>query len=380
MKSTVQSFGHVIDCRIIAFEGSFFHFTKEEAVQFAHSFYDFVQILFAEECVLQWRVNGKSFKYDKNPWNKLSSHDDRSNRICLELKGDIVNERVYNITTLSKYSQDLKYRLALYADTPSVWSIDYTDYAAKEITPFSSSLEMLREAIIKTFSLEGCINRNCYSHHDIEAIFYASSDYIQKEQYSGTVQLWISMYSMQGNVGDISEALYQYAMLAAIKFQDLNVTIKIKQVQHERCSFYFNRLIMPRNVKLDSNIDRNAHHRYLNDVGWTTILSPYTAKKRNQGKKNVLKDQSTYKTVQMENGGECIKNNRSMEETTIQDLKNIKNEVYDVCFPGEARYQPDYHWRGYWENIPVFDYEILTDSNQVIFRIRNEADLYFILG
>lgn len=160
MIPTSDSFGRIIDCRTLVFDGQYFGLTESEALGLAAELYSFIDRSFGEECVLLWRCRDKALK-GLDGIAKAHIKDDEI--FDISVLGDVKSGLVYDKKSLRAYDRrllyDPVYTLGL---APGDASADYPAYSQRELEPCKNDTAMLREAVMRIFPRKAELTKICF--------------------------------------------------------------------------------------------------------------------------------------------------------------------------------------------------------------------------
>lgn len=370
MISTSASFGRIIDCRTLVFDGQYFGLTESEVLGLAAELYSFVERSFGEACVLSWRCREKALK-GLDGIAKAHIKDDEI--FDISVLGDVKSDLVYDKKSLRVYDRrllyDPVYTLGL---APGDASADYPAYSQRELEPCKNDTAMLREAVMRIFSEEGRINKNLFSQHDVEGAFFAYHMEEQAELFSGEFKLHISCFSLGDELDNMAAELYKFGQLVALDFTNVNMVIGIMQTDSDWDRYFGTLNTDEADDETGFMMRCRAEFMYLHKVGWANIISPTVSR--------LLPDESKALFNTLENGAVCARLGCTASETTLKALKRLKTELYPALLPAVSEFDLDYPYlRSHWENIAVLDDELHVQNDQIIFTQNGKADTDYLL-
>lgn len=370
MIPTSDSFGRIIDCRTLVFDGQYFGLTESEVLGLAAELYSFVERSFGEACVLSWRCREKALK-GLDGIAKAHIKDDEIFNISV--LGDVKSDLVYDKKSLRVYDRRLMYdpvyTLGL---APGDASADYPAYSQRELEPCKNDTAMLREAVMRIFSEEGRINKNLFSQHDVEGAFFAYHMEEQAELFSGEFKLHISCFSLGDELDNMAAELYKFGQLVALDFTNVNMVIGIMQTDSDWDRYFGTLNTDEADDETGFMMRCRAEFMYLHKVGWANIISPTVSR--------LLPDESKALFNTLENGAVCARLGCTASETTLKALKRLKSALYPAMLPAVSEFDLDYPYlRSHWENIAVLDDELHVQNDQIIFTQNGKADTDYLL-
>ena len=370
MIPTSDSFGRIIDCRTLVFDGQYFGLTESEMLGLAAELYSFVERSFGEACVLSWRCREKALK-GLDGIAKAHIKDDEI--FDISVLGDVKSDLVYDKKSLRAYDRrllyDPVYTLGL---APGDASADYPAYSQRELEPCKNDTAMLREAVMRIFSEEGRINKNLFSQHDVEGAFFAYHMEEQAELFSGEFKLHISCFSLGDELDNMAAELYKFGQLVALDFTNVNMVIGIMQTDSDWDRYFGTLNTDEADDETGFMMRCRAEFMYLHKVGWANIISPTVSR--------LLSDESKALFNTLENGAVCARLGCTASETTLKALKRLKSALYPAMLPAVSEFDLDYPYlRSHWENIAVLDDELHVQNDQIIFTQNGKADTDYLL-
>lgn len=370
MIPTSDSFGRIIDCRTLVFDGQYFGLTESEVLGLAAELYSFVERSFGEACVLSWRCRDKALK----GWDGIAKAHIKDDEIFdISVLGDVKSDLVYDKKSLRAYDRrllyDPVYTLGL---APGDASADYPAYSQCELEPCKNDTAMLREAVMRIFSEEGRINKNLFSQHDVEGAFFAYHMEEQAELFSGEFKLHISCFSLGDELDNMAAELYKFGQLVALDFTNVNMVIGIMQTDSDWDRYFGTLNTDEADDETGFMMRCRAEFMYLHKVGWANIISPTVSR--------LLPDESKALFNTLENGAVCARLGCTASETTLKALKRLKTELYPALLPGWAEFELDcLRIRPYWENVVVLDDELHVQDDKIIISQNGKADKAYLL-
>lgn len=370
MIPTSDSFGRIIDCRTLVFDGQYFGLTESEVLGLAAELYSFVERSFGEACVLSWRCREKALK-GLDGIAKAHIKDDEI--FDISVLGDVKSDLVYDKKSLRVYDRrllyDPVYTLGL---APGDASADYPAYSQRELEPCKNDTAMLREAVMRIFSEEGRINKNLFSQHDVEGAFFAYHMEEQAELFSGEFKLHISCFSLGDELDNMAAELYKFGQLVALDFTNVNMVIGIMQTDSDWDRYFGTLNTDEADDETGFMMRCRAEFMYLHKVGWANIISPTVSR--------LLPDESKALFNTLENGAVCARLGCTASETTLKALKRLKTELYPALLPGWAEFELDcLRIRPYWENVVVLDSELCFENGNMVLAQNGKADGDYLL-
>ena len=370
MTPTSDSFGRIIDCRTLVFDGQYFGLTESEVLGLAAELYSFVERSFGEACVLSWRCREKALK----GLDGIAKAHIKDNEIFdISVLGDVKSDLVYDKKSLRVYDRrllyDPVYTLGL---APGDASADYPAYSQRELEPCKNDTAMLREAVMRIFSEEGRINKNLFSQHDVEGAFFAYHMEEQAELFSGEFKLHISCFSLGEELDNMAAELYKFGQLVALDFTNVNMVIGIMQTDSDWDRYFGTLNTDEADDETGFMMRCRAEFMYLHKVGWANIISPTVSR--------LLPDESKALFNTLENGAVCARLGCTASETTLKALKRLKTELYPALLPGWAEFELDcLRIRPYWENVVVLDSELCFENGNMVLAQNGKADGDYLL-
>ncbi len=370
MTPTSDSFGRIIDCRTLVFDGQYFGLTESEVLGLAAELYSFVERSFGEACVLSWRCREKALK----GLDGIAKAHIKDNEIFdISVLGDVKSDLVYDKKSLRVYDRrllyDPVYTLGL---APGDASADYPAYSQRELEPCKNDTAMLREAVMRIFSEEGRINKNLFSQHDVEGAFFAYHMEEQAELFSGEFKLHISCFSLGDELDNMAAELYKFGQLVALDFTNVNMVIGIMQTDSDWDRYFGTLNTDEADDETGFMMRCRAEFMYLHKVGWANIISPTVSR--------LLPDESKALFNTLENGAVCARLGCTASETTLKALKRLKTELYPALLPGWAEFELDcLRIRPYWENVVVLDSELCFENGNMVLAQNGKADGDYLL-
>ena len=390
MIPTANYFRRLIDCRRLSIAGDFFLMKEDQILQLYKDVYSFINAHFSDQCILSWDAvrNNKSKKI-KSVDDLQIAVPDRNILVGLDCYGDVRSERVYNKTSLRKYENDLIYRSG--SSPVPMASVDYPQYAERELDPYRDSPAELRDALIRTFSLEGCINKDINDRHDIAALVCVKPMIYYPDYYTGELNIDVSVLSLDDELNDMAETFRDFGIQLSETYTNINLSVEVFQTyQHEYMS-YFGYLIAAYSFdkRRESGISvsaieeknnhvmrKNACYMYSNRIGWSNILSPQVRSLLPIALPSAPIGSNVEK---LRTGALRVSLDRRISETTLEGLKQIKKYLYPALFPGLSIFSKDNVGRWYWQNVPVLDDEIKIAGDKVVFTHLGDCNEDYLL-
>lgn len=370
MIPTSDSFGRIIDCRTLVFDGQYFGLTESEVLGLAAELYSFVERSFGEACVLSWRCREKALK-GLDGIAKAHIKDDEI--FDISVLGDVKSDLVYDKKSLRAYDRRLMYDPVFTMGlTPFHASCDYPAYADGELAPHMGSAREYRQVLKKLFALEGRIDMGQFRRHDLEAAVFAQTDEDHDGRFRGSFYLRISCHSLGEELDDMAQRLLTLGRSVSQRLVNVNMTIGVEQSASGWNLYFAGLNIDPTHDDTEQKLRRRAEYLYLSKVGWANIISPAVS--------GILPQSAEPPFEALENGAVCVRLDGGVSETTLSGLKRLKSALYPAMLPAVSEFDLDYPYlRSHWENIAVLDDELHVQNDQIIFTQNGKADTDYLL-
>lgn len=375
MISTAEKENCLIDCSKIIFRASFFQLSRQEVSCLAKEYYQFVHDCLPS-CVLSWKERGKPVVIHEDWWNKKAG----SSAIFFGFVGEVKSEKVYNKKTMTSYTKKIwipNNPYDAHIGVSPLRSVDYDSYIHQNVECYSDNQEKYKRAISCLFDTEYKKNINLYLDYDASGYFTYISNSSKHNSCVGEFIFEIASYCLCESEDRLVYFMFQFAEYCARKHS--SISLSIERNSDSVSTVYLQYFPVKKSV---SNAIQNsiflhyAKHFYLTNVGWANFVSPIQREKLDR-KSQITKGTSSsqVRINELSNGGLCLHINKPIFEATIQDLKEIKREIYSLLFPGESVWgRPCRDIRSRWEIIPILEDELSVTESQIILQHKYELD------
>ncbi len=377
MRSTVEAFGQIINCRQLVLQIRFYGLEHSQVDDLARIFYYYVSEQFGPDSVLDWRFQNKvlkdleiSLRNDKNSFGLYS----------LTLQGDFITETVYNKTSLLQYSRRLQNdRIFNCGDVSSFCATDYQAYRRKQLDPFENDPLRFSSALYRLFLLDHSETLRQYREHDLNGYFGVSCYEQNPDFLFGKLYLGIPVFCLGDATNDVALGFAEFAKECADLFKNLNVAVSLstKPMGNEHEEYYFG--LKNEDEKPFREWQNLAHTLYQFNVGWCNILSPATRALEEKLRDRFEPMGEGIIGSECSNGCLFLQCNKPISACTQMDLVEMKSQIYGTLFPGKMDYLYSFGFRKYWENVPVLQEEIIPlGNNRIRFSHAGKLNVHFL--
>ena len=388
MKSKAESFGKVIDCRSIIFQAEYYCLSEGKVLQLAALLYSYVNDLFSEKCIISWHIQNKVLR---NATVIRQTKIQTNEIFSIDAIGDVKSDRVINKTSLQKYDKDLRNSMIFHMGlVPPFASVDYPDYVSQRLIPFEDDPQAFQQAIVNLFSEEGRVNRSQSQTHDVTVMLLNKKQIGNHNLFCGDFFIKVSLFCLSDEeVEHLSKQMLGLLRHIAEEYININASIRIAQNKQE-FEFYWRGEHLSQDYKaydsgdgkLQALIAERRKHLYLTSLGWANALSPvvmhYYIKHKDSSDTavSVVREKLT-------SGGSIYTSEKRIMDFKLIDAKNIKRELYSCIVPCYNKMNVHYNGvggiRSNWENVPIFDEEIIVKNGEIIISHQVPLDLKYLL-
>lgn len=365
MRSTVDAFGEIINCHQLVLCAQFYRLNADQVDEMARLFYDFINNKFESCFVLDWHFNNKAL----NDLEQCLRQEKNSYRLySIMMDGDYRSGSINNKTSLRKHGKRLQYDMVFNSGkVPPFCAVDYPDYKANNINPYRNSPELFKSAIIKLFLEDHPEILSQYHNHDMGGMFHVSCTEDEPESFFGSINIYMSVYCAEDELDSFADEFAGFARQCSKAFININASIALSaSTMGKDYECYFYGYPNKDTIRRGSGLLLKAHYLYLNNVGWSNIISPATRVLDEGLLKTCNSNHPIYYLEELTGGGIVVQSNESITRTNLCDLLEIKKRIYGSLFPGRVKFGLDWNFRGNWENIPLLDEEITVSAIDVV--------------
>jgi len=391
MDPTANHFGEIIDCRTLRFDASFYKLKKEDALELAVDFYDYIEKQFRQSSVLLWEINNRVLK------NSTQILESGTKVLDIFLTGDVYSERVYHKTSLRDYNKKLENSPVFYMGlTLPFVSVDYPEYVETCLAPYDMQPKAFKKALCNLFSEENRINQRQFRGHDLSGMFLCAPNYSIGLAFAGKLRIDLSVACFKEELEEYSANMRKYACYLSEKYTNINITIGIDQSGGDYVRYLGSLKKTGIEERNYAEMNSKAKYLYLCNVGWFNVVSPSIIRalwnNETQAGQYVLEKNSegdlNFRQEALSNGALCLGFDRSILGMSMDALKGLKRKLYPVLLPAEGlrglkpicrKNGKFYSYRCNWENVPILDEEILVTEEKVEFQSLNVPDVDYLL-
>ncbi len=376
--SMADYLGESTDCRVIYLEIDFHKINLATMLESAMLFYNSIIHLLGNEFIAIWFQNGK--KVASNQMHDIVKVD--QNRLNINFTANKKTQYVFDRTTMNKFGKSLKLGLAAgMVHTTVNYSLDFPDYYEEKITPYLVDKQATLDAIIQLFS-ESKKKTAFYNTFDAYGSFNGFSYEKNKTLYRGHMSFAIGIGCILGN-----KQLFVDKILAIMKeicsiLISANARVGISPWPNGKYFSTHMKYFGKKCHQDGSHIHADCmpgewyQYYYLCGVEWANYISPLSKEHLTMEQINELLTSNLY-CEQYDTGGLLIKSKKSLMETEIVDLKQIKRYIYPALYPGESEFSlflkfgetyPGWLPRANWEMVPMLNDEIDIHEGLAVFR------------
>lgn len=365
MRSIISSRGQVIDNRRLIMHLSYFSLPLDKVHALANEFYLFVTHLLPN-FILDWKFQNRSFKDLTDVLRKKCRNNGSFN---LLMRGNLICKEVYNKTTFRRYEHDILYPAFPQHLRGTTESVDYPLLRRKRSTlTWDPILE--KEAALELFNLEGKYYLADAIIPDALAFGNNAPMDLGEPLYYGDYLLMIPLYCLEDMVSHTADKLLRFCLELEGTFKNINASVELNP--EENCYTRYFGYSVESGLAAELPYRNIARCLYFSEFGWGNVISQITA---TLGIPRTGHEKNEYiSTSETPSGGLCIRCDKPILETTIADLKIIKEAMYRVILPRYHILPGIRNLRSYWEVVPVFDDELTVYRIGYIFQHRGDID------
>ena len=388
MRSYADAFGSIVDCRNLELRGTFYNLSRNQVNELANEFVQFVNKEFKDKCLIPWKKDNRVFREGSN----LLEYGDRYAHVGFD--GAVKGENVYNIKTKKAYERRVDYDMVylLNQHAPS-GSFDYQEYYNNHIAPCFEYIygvytvladsnpyrkvlvdpERFITELYRLYDLDPRPVLGLFCPPDLVGFCNVKSDHWfdrTPDYYIGEIKLSISLYSLDDSINETAQIMQDFAEYLSKRYININLSIGIDP------GYYYGyiSLLEPNHSNEEQSLEIVSKYIYAKTVTWANLLSPHLVSRVDSlsiGSDAII-------CRRFDSGGMILKSAKPLMETTMQQLKILKNVLKPVLFPGEWRQYVTSRFRVYWEPVPILDGEIKIEGNQVVFGKTGSIDKSFV--
>ena len=141
MKSLAESNGQIVDLRQLQFSGTFFSLSENSVDVLFKELYRYINGEFGSQFILEWKMGSRILKKEDD----FSCRKMKNGAYSIELTGNVICDRVFNIASLKKYERDKKASYEMIMPRSQTLSIDWRIRSKWQRVPvFSEELTVVR--------------------------------------------------------------------------------------------------------------------------------------------------------------------------------------------------------------------------------------------
>ena len=394
MKSVAENKGQYFDSRMITMRCTFFSLTEEDVNSLAKAYYSFMEKIFGQEGVLDWKFEKRTIKNYDGLTDALKNRKMKNGSFGMVCEGFYRSNEVYNKTTLRSFQRH---------EILSVEPFQYiesnnTKFYKEKILPFMKEPDILKKHICMLFDTEEGVFAEKVHMHDFGGFF--SCGMSQPGFYQGDYVIGAYVYSLEDQLDWFNTELVKFGYLLMGKMQNINIVIQINSTA-ECYSRYYGRvfdkpgykggflkmqLLEALRLKDIKNIDslitvgQGMRYCYLTELGWGNFICERTRKLAGDS----FSSEDGIVVESLPEGGMFVRLVNPISKLSIRELKKIKRCIYRTIMPREltmpwigtqmdgildpAFWPLEYRLRREWEIVPVFEDEITLDNYLITFK------------
>ena len=376
--SMASSFGELVDCRVLHLDLEFFQLSKNQLASFAESCYSSICDLLKDEFYTQWVWNSRKTSKSRIEKNLATGRKYYS----FGCEADVISDVVFDSKSFRMYEKhyrnaDLKYS--------SAWQIsfDYKDIVCPKLNA-ALTPEQCKQITQEIFSLKGMKKLAQWEGHDVFSMFSCTQHENTDNLYYGDFVFYIAYSCLISNPTFFAEQLVTIVKQIGNQFKNVSGRVMLTPFSgispyspHMR-TFYSDVIQDGSHVQAGVKPHEWYQHYYSQGAEWFNLISPVQLKHI----PNVVEDARKYPEIGTEHckeGGVIVRLKKPIDQIDIDDLVPIKKVMYNALYPGKTkillRSFCDPSKFGYmakprvaWENMPIFDDEIIINYDSLVFQ------------
>lgn len=375
--SMASTFNEIVDCRMVQLEIDYFSLSQIQLQELAQYLAMCCSQIFSESFYCHWNWYGRRI-------NKSLLHEriaSASSTFDFSCTADVFSSVVSDSKSFRAYDSMLFSSNSSQLWKESTISYDYAE-VLNEYLHDLNDLDKSKEATLKLFHEPGRIKRALWRDHDASA-FFSSYKHANHNLFRGSFVFRIALQCL-ANATTFTKQLTDIAVKTTSITHNINARIALSPIPSPApCSahmMYFGGIVGGDKTHIKAGFcpEEWYPYYYFQGAEWFNLLSPMIASRL---PKPALGAQM-YNQVYLESlpsGVLLVQSAKSIEETDVIDLCDIRKILYPVLFPGKSKIlfcnlnNPTAYGhlakpRQQWECIPIFPEELSIDQNAIYFQ------------
>ncbi len=373
MKSLAESNGQIVDLRQLQFSGTYFSLSENSVDVLFKELYRYINGEFGSQFILEWKMGSRILKKEDD----FSCRKMKNGAYSIELTGNVICDRVFNIASLKKYERDKKASSLSSLPRGAIASTDYVTYYEKHIIPVLDNDARTKSAVLRLLNLQGKTSRGTGLIPDIIAHF-SCIPMCKNGLFYGRFTLYIARYCLGEDLDCWAESFCKFGKDLAQKSEHTNIHIELNPCWGDFYSFYFGQYPSQNDTALiDTPLRNYVRALYTTEVGWAHFLCRETRElcEANSTKcVNRLVD-NLIEVEEIKGGGLFVRAKKPISLADISDLKAIKRYIYEMIMPRSQTLSIDWRIRSKWQRVPVFSEELTVVRGRCFFNHNGKINI-----
>lgn len=362
----------IVDCRSLQFEFSFDNATQTQLRELAISCILIIQELLDNSFYLEWSLLGKRAK-EATLIEKLEQSTDMCD---FDFHGVARASGINNHKSMVAYNQQTLSQLDAHRLVEDV-SIDYWDTFAA-LFENNSTPEDVRKRFIELFSLENHYHKQRWVGKDVTGHLFTCPYRQRKNRYFGHFDFRIALPCLGNSTCSFANKSVSLLKNITSILPDINGRIALSpSCPPSSCSSYMNYFggwvrHCPSNKPAYMQEHEWIHACFIKGVEWFNLISPLQSEKLHREAKteNIVIEV-------LPTGGCAVTLNKSILQTQVSDLRELKVFLYPIIYPGGIEipikdllgFKP----RSKWENVPILENEVTISKGILIVQYQSDG-------
>lgn len=371
--SAIETFPKCIDARYLFMRAEFFALSKNQADDFVCSFLDFIKEIMGDQCILSWSCDPFRASKIESISKKLRDCD----WYLFAADGVIKCETIPNKTAYRIWDRETTYpRIPIKTKTVPD---DYTEFLQKQLSLLKAGEISWHNLIVNLFSVSDRIAKLPMNQTEIGVFVTCDYENEDKSTYCGSMSFTIPVYCCGSECQTVAEKMIAFLSSSAETYTNINARVSTSSNSYGNGESPYMRYFAHLPNKCTDWKQYPFH--FICGAEWFNIISPRVQKRIPELHTAAL----AYPELEvhsLSSGAVIVKCPTEVTRCSVADLIPVKKLLYEGLLPGSFNISKehmllaklDVTWaqpRLYWENIPVFDDEILETETQIILRHKN---------
>ena len=372
-----------VDSRYLFLEAEYFDLTREQADSLIEAFVVWCEGLFSEGFVTDWSCCGLKGREKTGKLEKLLPMIREGDGWAIGAEGAVRCDAIYNKTSFRAYLRTQRYPALGYLKEVDISEDYWAFYRTQAMKIKSGELDWI-SGILSFFEEPNRVPRTTLDHLELLATAMKQPYRANNGLFQGELAVHVPIYCLGDSLHEMANAFSAFLNQKAGEIANMNGHVAVAPNRGpDRWSSHMTYFgsdeqeVAPPPPKGYEPIEW-YQYAYLCGAEWFNVVSPLVQTHLSALWADARKTEGILAN-RHSNGNISLKLDQDPETVDVEDLRKMKDLLYDGLYPGMGTMMKSHflnpEWTGMltkprmdWERIPIRREELLETEDAIIFR------------